>query len=115
MTLLLTILTKLLETYFECETIVSSSLHGVIVPHAYDIPALWVKFSDNLSGDNTKFYDYFESVGISYTEEFEFRENLNNKMALLDLIRYKTNLTLPDAKMLKLRQQQLLETCPFKK
>jgi pyruvyltransferase len=47
-----------------CELIVSSSLHGIIVAHAYGIPAVWVKFRPLVPPDDTKFFDYFESVGI---------------------------------------------------
>ncbi len=50
-----------------CRKIISSSLHGIILAHAYGIPAEWATFNDGLQGlkgDETKFWDYFDSVGI---------------------------------------------------
>lgn len=48
----------------QCRSILSSSLHGIIVAHAFGIPAAWVRWSDSLSGDDTKFRDYAASVGV---------------------------------------------------
>jgi len=56
---------KTTNEILSCKAIISSSLHGLIVAHAYGIPAIWVQFSDKLSGDNIKYADYFMSVGIT--------------------------------------------------
>lgn len=47
-----------------CRSIISSSLHGTIVAHAYGIPAAWVRWSDGLAGDGMKFHDHYASVGL---------------------------------------------------
>lgn len=47
-----------------CRKIISSSLHGIIVAHAYGIPAAYVSMSKKLSGDGMKFTDYYRSVGL---------------------------------------------------
>lgn len=48
-----------------CKRIISSSLHGMIVAHAYGIPATWVRFSESLAGDDVKFADYLRAVEIT--------------------------------------------------
>lgn len=57
-----------------CEQSISSSLHGLVVSHSYDVPCMHVTFSDhvmntglkefNIAGDGMKFADYFSSVNI---------------------------------------------------
>ena len=57
--------TKVIDKITQCETIISSSLHGIICAHAYGIPAAWVKPNTKLKGDNVKFEDYFASVDVN--------------------------------------------------
>lgn len=55
------------EKICQCEFIVSSSLHGVIISQAYGIPALWMRFSEDDrigSSSSFKFHDYFLACGI---------------------------------------------------
>ena len=47
----------------QCDVIVSSSLHGLIVAETYGIPAVWVQPSGNLKGGTFKFHDYYEGTG----------------------------------------------------
>lgn len=47
----------------QCEHIISSSLHGLIVAAAYGIPCEWCEFNrKSLLGDRFKFYDFLESI-----------------------------------------------------
>lgn len=55
------------EKICQCEFIVSSSLHGVIISQAFGIPALWMRFSEDdriASSSSFKFHDYFLTCGI---------------------------------------------------
>ncbi|MDT0165802.1 polysaccharide pyruvyl transferase family protein [Actinotalea sp. AC32] len=57
-----------------CEAVLSTSLHGVIVAHAYGIPVRWCVASGSarqIHGDGMKFEDYFNSVGRSAPEPLD--------------------------------------------
>lgn len=53
---------KVVNEMLSCENIMSSSLHGLIVSDAYQIPNARIKLSDKVMGNDFKFLDYFESV-----------------------------------------------------
>lgn len=93
-----------------CENIISSSLHGLIISHAYRIPAVWVQFSDKLYGDNIKFKDYFDSVEIpNYKATFISDKICVEEMG--NLINAKTNL--PEEDVIINLQNGLITACPF--
>lgn len=89
----------------ECEMILSSSLHGLIIADAYKIPSVWIKFSENIKGEDFKFYDYFESVS-RHGEKPIYMDSITN----LDEIFYKTNGSRPI-----INTDILLDCCPFRK
>lgn len=104
---------EVIHKILECDSIISSSLHGVIVPHAYGIPALWVKFSDKLGGDNIKFYDYFESIDIHYDKEFIIQINDVKTEHLMNLLFENKNCSTPEKELLLQREKDLLKSNPF--
>lgn len=97
--------------FLKCEKIVSSSLHGVIVSHAYNIPAVWQKFSGDVFGDDIKYRDYFESVKlIPYQSEI-----LDSKMNIEALENaFKGKDVLPKENVISELCDGLMEACPFK-
>ena len=98
-----------------CSLIISSSLHGIIISHSYCIPALWFKFSNNIAGDNIKFYDYYYSVEIFNVVSFSFTSCcINNIDDVYALYEKNKAIALPKPAIINLRCEQLLKSAPFK-
>jgi len=55
--------TDVVDMILSCESIASSSLHGLILSEAYHIPNCWIEIKGNLLGGHFKFHDFFLSIG----------------------------------------------------
>jgi hypothetical protein len=62
----------IIEEIRKCNFVYSSSLHGLVLCDSYNIPNSWIKLTNNIIGDDTKFLDYLMSVGRE-TKFLDFR------------------------------------------
>lgn len=97
---------KVIDDICSCERVLSSSLHGLILAHAYKKPAKWFEASNQVLGDTTKFKDYLLSVGIQPYKPLKFYE-------IQDLSTDQICKAIGDYNA-KIEVKKLWEVCPFK-
>jgi len=61
-----------LQQVSQCEIILSTSLHGLIIADALNIPNGWIKLSDNIRGKDFKFADYYSIFGLNDVKPIYF-------------------------------------------
>lgn len=98
---------QVIEEIVQCRLTLSSSLHGLILSHAYGIPSNWIESEVKLQGDNVKFQDYLESCGLRAPDSAIPLESLSD---LSGLKAAGETGSLADHRALA---AQLWETCPF--
>lgn len=100
-----TVITNILE----CEMTTSSSLHGIIVSHAYGIKCMWLRITDKICGGNFKFHDYYGSLNMKKYKDIKPYQ-LNTKIStdkLINLINGYPNPLFP------INTKHIIELCPF--
>ncbi len=95
-----------------CKCILSSSLHGLIIAHAYGIPAILLKRRTEKEYGFFKYYDYFSSVGINNYEGFSVSVK-SFDIDLKTIFNDNEDKSLPHYDIKKI-QINLLKTAPFK-
>ncbi|MGJ3236253.1 polysaccharide pyruvyl transferase family protein [Marivirga sp.] len=96
---------SLVTQLLECNHILSSSLHGIILADAYKIPNLWITINNRLVGGEFKFHDYFLSNNKDIYEPIQINADIELSN-LKDKFR--------EGKM-SIDIDKLLEVCPFNK
>ena len=95
-----------------CKRILSTSLHGIIIAHAYGIPAIWIK-KGYIDTDGFKFRDYFSSVDIPIYDGFtDIDDILKDENTIRNFFACHTELSLPHKSLPEI-QKSLLQSAPF--
>jgi pyruvyltransferase len=90
-----------IDHILECETIISSSLHGIIMGVVYKKPTILVQFSNKVIGDLFKSNDFFGSLNIKYEINNTYDVSLLNNTISVDYT------------MLKVIGDKLIDAAPF--
>lgn len=72
----------------ECNYVLSSSLHGLIIADSYKIPNLWVRFSNFIDGNGFKFEDYYSGIGRTAIC-YDLSDGISDKLIQNELSKWK--------------------------
>jgi pyruvyltransferase len=98
---------KVLDDIYSCEKTLSSSLHGIIASNTYGIASTWVEFSKKLTGDGSKFIDYFLSINTKPYKPVNLINEIPNSKILIDIAN-------KNGRMInQIDIDKLMKTCPF--
>lgn len=104
---------NVIQRICSCEAIISTSLHGIIVAHAYGIPAVWMKRGD-IDGDDVKFSDYFSSIHIKpYAPISSAKLVVPFAGSAGKILKETADYSLPDPNILQNIRRDLIDSAPF--
>lgn len=92
----------------ECETIISSSLHGLIIADSLNVPNVHIVVTNNLLGDGFKFDDYYSAYGIKH----EYVDMNTDDINSLDYVKNNYKIT---KEMVENKKKEMINCFPYKK
>lgn len=87
-----------------CEYVISSSLHGLIVSEAYNIPNRWIEIQNKNKRSHFKYDDFYASIG-KQTTPYIIKSDTTIKSLLEECQKWHSGI---------INLTPLLEACPFK-
>lgn len=103
--------TDVIDQIYSCDRIISSSLHGLIVSDAYQVPNCWIELSGKIAGGNFKYNDYASSVNRCFAMPIHIEKYAN----IANLVKH-AEIYFSCAKPEKIKELQdgLIKVAPFK-
>jgi len=98
-----------IKNILECEMTASSSLHGIVVSHAYNVKSMWIKLTDKIKGNTFKYRDYYGSLAIdNYNKMLPYVYNKQiSTQETIKLVNAYPNPAFP------INTKSIIELCPF--
>ena len=93
-----------IDEILECEMVLSSSLHGLIVAEAYGVPSQWIEFDSDNHRDHFKYHDFYASIG-KHQKPIMITESMSTDKLQALCSDWEKGTFNPDP---------LLKSCPFK-
>lgn len=102
---------KVLKQIAECETIISTAMHGLIVADSLGIPNYWMKVSDKIYGKDYKYSDYYSVFGLTDPEPINLMQQpVIDISPQIIFDKYKV-----EPSKVKQIQENLIKAFPYKK
>lgn len=95
---------EFINKILSCEFIISSSLHGLIISDAYEVPNYWCQIKFEMDDDGFKFRDYFLSVKRNVIKPYIIKHDTT----IEELEALKSSWTPIDINL-----DNLVKNCPF--
>lgn len=95
---------EFINKVLSCEFIISSSLHGLIISDAYDVPNYWCQIKFEMDDDGFKFRDYFLSVKRNVIKPYIIKQ----ETTIEELETLKSSWT-----PININLDNLVNNCPF--
>lgn len=102
--------TDVIDQICSCERILSSSLHGLIVSDAYQVPSCWIELTGKISGGYFKYLDYAASVSRIFSAPML----IESFAVFADVVEHADSyFSCAELKEIKKIQQGLISVAPF--
>lgn len=102
--------TDVIDQICSCERILSSSLHGLIVSDAYQVPSCWIELTGKISGGYFKYLDYAASVSRIFSAPML----IESFAVFADVVEHADSyFSCAEAEKIKELQRGLITTAPF--
>lgn len=98
---------EVLKQIAACETILSTSLHGLIFADSFGIPSCWCEMTDKILGKGYKYRDYYSAFGVAAAKPFDLR---NGNFPTPDEIKSNYKISYD---MVKEKQRALIKCFPY--